>query len=268
MFIDLRGDPVIRSKYQFWFFLYPTGLPIMYSASLLRDELRCIRNRFDPDGTNPNFNKMVLIGHSMGGLLTRMMVHDSGDKYWNDTFVVSPDRLSVSRENKQFIKNMLIFEKLPFVRRVIFLAVPHRGCKEADSLLSKIGSLIISFPDEIEDLRKELRAEDMTEDAVEIMERLPAGVMQLSASSPVLEMMADIELDKSVAYHSVIAIDKYKYPFGTTDGLVTYESAHLNITDSEKLVPGGHGLHRHPLTIAEVKRILLLHLGDNGDGGS
>lgn len=259
MFNDLRGDPGIRSKYQFWFFLYPTGLPILYSASLLREELKGIQAKFDPEGKNPNFNKMVIAGHSMGGLLSKLMVQDSGSKYWDKTFNKPPGQLSLSQDNKEFIEKILIFDKLDFVDRVVFLAVPHRGSKEADSFIAQLGSAFITFPQEIEKLRKELRPEDVTEEAMDILDKVPNGIMQLSPTSPDIEAIASTPLYPGIKYHSIIGIGNSEKGPGSTDGLVVYESSHLDIVESEKLIQSNHDVHKHPLGISEVKRILRLH---------
>ena len=63
MINKLRGDPVIRKHYQFWFYSYPTGYPFSYSAAILRHELDAVEKRF------PKMKPMVVIGHSMGGVL-------------------------------------------------------------------------------------------------------------------------------------------------------------------------------------------------------
>jgi hypothetical protein len=47
----------------------------------------------------------------------------------------------------------------------------------------------------------------------------------------------------------------------TGDGVVPYASAHLEGVDSELVVPANHfNVHHHPLTILEVRRVLLKHL--------
>ena len=84
---ELLGDPKIASRYQLWFFLYNSGNPIILSAMRLRESLMAVRKDVDPDGKDPALNQMVVIGHSQGGLLTKMMVVDSGNRFWrNVTF--------------------------------------------------------------------------------------------------------------------------------------------------------------------------------------
>lgn len=131
MFNDLLGDPQIRERYQFWFFLYPTGNPILFSASILRDSLVEISSVYDPEGTTPAFNRMVLIGHSMGGLLSKTMVQQSNDLVWRTVFDKPIDELDIPVEQRSMLERIAFFEPLPFVSRVIFIAVPHRGSEQA-----------------------------------------------------------------------------------------------------------------------------------------
>src|SRR5262249_11714316 len=56
----LQADPEIRKHYQFWVFAYPTGLPILYSALRLRQELA------QADHTYPNLKPNVLLCPSKG----------------------------------------------------------------------------------------------------------------------------------------------------------------------------------------------------------
>ena len=263
MFNDLRGDPLIRSKYQFWFFLYPTGLPILYSASLLRQELLKMRAEFDPDGTNCCFGRMVLVGHSMGGLMAKLMVQESENLYWDSFFKRSYNEISLSTESKELLASVLLFEKLPFIQRVVFLATPHRGSKIADSLFAKIGSSLITQPDTFDKIRDELIEANASDEAIDLTEKVPDGIMLLSPSSVDIQLMASVQLAPSIKYHSIIGIRNCESGPGSSDGIVTYESSHLDKVISEKLVSSRHDVHKHPLGIAELKRILKLHLKDD-----
>ena len=138
----------MRKRYQFWFFMYPTGLPIAYSASILRGQLNEIRQKFDPQGTNPDFTQMVLVGHSMGGLLSRFMVQDPGMTYWNYAINKPYDSLDLDEQDKQLLEKMLIFDHLPFVKRVVFMCTPHRGSPMADQWYTKLAAGIVNLPGE------------------------------------------------------------------------------------------------------------------------
>ncbi|MCI0499879.1 MAG: alpha/beta fold hydrolase [Planctomycetales bacterium] len=263
IFNDLRGDAQLRKKYQFWFFMYPTGLPIGYSASILRDHLNAVHAAYDPDGTNPNFNQMVLIGHSMGGLLSRLMVQDSGTKYWDYYFNEPFETISLDSETKQFIRNIAFFEHLPYVKRVIFIATPHLGSPMADKWYTGILVGMVNLPSVMSETTTDLvRGQALNQSvASAFTKKTPNSLTLLSPSSAFMKASNAIPLRPDVPYHSVIGTRKRTAAgAGTSDGIVPYESSHLNFAESEVLVPSGHNAHTHPLAIAEVKRILYEHM--------
>lgn len=266
MFNDLRGDPQLRKRYQFWFFMYPTGLPIGYSTTLLRNQLNEIRGLLDPDGTNPNFNQMVLIGHSMGGLLSRGMVQDCGTQFWNYYFKEPIETVDLDPDTKKILKNMMFFEHLPYVQRVIFIATPHRGSPMADRWYTGILSGMVNLPTVVSDTTANVinrNSAAMTQSAASAFtKKTPNSLTLLSPSSIFIQATNTVPLRPDIPYHSIIGTRKsVTIGIGTSDGIVPYESSHLDFAESEKRVPSGHGAHEHPLAIAEVKRILYEHMG-------
>jgi pimeloyl-ACP methyl ester carboxylesterase len=262
MFNDLRGDPELRRKYQFWFYSYPTGLPILYSGSLLRNELNEIRSKFDPDNNNPNFDQMVLIGHSMGGLLSRQMVQDSGDTYWNSVFAEPIEDLNVDEPTRELLQNIFYFKPQPFVKRVVFVATPHVGSDLADLGVARFFAGFINLPDLINDTADTILARKDIDFAFDHEEprKIYNSIELLSPTSRFTIATNKIPLNPNIPYHSIIGIRRDKVGPGSSDGIVPYESSHLDFTVSEKLVPSTHEAQKHPLAIDEVKRILKLHL--------
>lgn len=263
MFNDVRGDPVLRKRYQFWFFMYPTGLPIGYSTSILRDQLNAVRAAYDPNGTNPNFNQMVIIGHSMGGLLARGMVQDSGTKYWDCFFKEPFDAVDLKPDVKQTLKNIMFFEHLPYVKRVVFIATPHRGSLMADEWYTGILSGMVGLPSVVSDVTANISSKGVLNESVasSYTKKAPNALMLLSPSSVFIKATNTIPLRQDIPYHSIIGTQKYTTAgAGTSDGVVPYTSSHLDFAETEKLVPSGHTAHENPQAIAEVKRILHEHI--------
>ena len=124
---DLLDDPRIRERYQFWFFTYDTGNPVLYSAALLREALRDAVHKLDPTGVDPALSEIVVIGHSQGGLLTKAMVVDTGDRVWNAIANKPLDQIDLSPERRELLREAVFIKPLPNVRRVVFIATPHRG---------------------------------------------------------------------------------------------------------------------------------------------
>ncbi len=263
MFNDLTGDPQLRRHYQFWLFAYPTGLPIIYSASLLRDTLRQMQTDFASGNPDSSFRNMVLIGHSMGGLLSRLMIQDSGSRYWDNIFADHIDQIALRPADKEFLANILFFDRLPFVDRVIFIATPHRGSKLADRFLARIGSGFVSLPgsvDEVGDRIMQTPEGELAFDPQVFHKRVPNSIDLLSPSSRFLRAMQDVPFAPGVPYHSIIGIRNAADGPGSSDGVVPYASSHLETAVSEKLVASDHAAHKNAQAIAEVKRILWQHL--------
>ncbi len=143
---ELLGDPNIASRYQLWFFLYNSGNPIVLSAMRLRESLVAVRKDVDPEGKDPSLNQMVVIGHSQGGLLTKMMVVDSGNRFWNNVTSTPFDQANLDPETRDLASRAMFFKPLPFVDEVIFIATPHRGSYMASNPIVKFGNKFINLP--------------------------------------------------------------------------------------------------------------------------
>jgi len=265
VFNDLRGDPWIRKHYQFWFFHYPTGLPIIYSGSLLRQDLNEIRNALDPEHTNLNLDNIVLIGHSMGGLLSRLMMQNSEQTYWDSIFAQPPDEMPIDKPTKELLRQSFFFEVQPYITRVVFVATPHRGSPMADTWYAKFGAGFINLPGNITNLagtvlgNEEIKVRDA---ALRKTKRIKTSIELLSPESIFMRTQLTIPLLEDIPYHSIIGTEKeVKEGPGSSDGVVPYWSSHIDFAQSEVLVPANHGDSKHhPLAIQEMKRILRLHL--------
>jgi pimeloyl-ACP methyl ester carboxylesterase len=115
----LAADPAIDGRFQFWTFGYSTGNPIPYSAYLLRRDLDEARRQLDPGRTDPALDRMVLVGHSMGGLLSKMVAVDSGDRLWRVVSDRTVGELTGDGEDLEIVRDSLIFPAHPWVRRLI-----------------------------------------------------------------------------------------------------------------------------------------------------
>ena len=263
MFNDLRGCPEIRNRYQFWFFSYPTGLPVLYSSSILRQKLLEVQAQLDPDKSNPNFNNAVLIGHSMGGLLSRVMMQDSGSIYYDDFFSEPIDQLSVNENTRELLEETLFFESIPFFNRVIFISAPHRGAPMADYWYSKFASDMIDLPANLANATKSILSDtdSMNQEIVKNHKKIRTqSIANLSKTSPFSVAYNKVPVRSDLPYHSIIGIRDAETGPGTSDGVVPYESSHIDFAVSEFLVHSDHQAPRHPDAVDEVKRILLLHL--------
>ena len=263
LFNDLLADPVLRRRYQFSFFRYATVNPILYSASLLRASLDEFRMKYDPAGTNPYVQNAVICGHSMGDLLTKLMLHTSGDRLWNLVSDQPFDEVVTDEEERELGRRLIFFEAHSFLRRAIFIAVPHRGSDFAAGWLGHLGAKLITLPSTLRGTGVRLVGRIRTRLGGEVdsnvIENEITGVRNLSSDNPTLNEVVTWEFPPELPLHSILGNTAGTTPDGT-DGLVSYESSHIDGVRSEKIVHSGHSAHEHPEAILEVRRILHLHL--------
>jgi pimeloyl-ACP methyl ester carboxylesterase len=261
---ELMGDPEIRRHYQIWHYLYPTGLPLLASAADFRDELESVRTLLDPDGSDFAMQNMVVIGHSMGGLLARTLVTDSGDAIWNSTLAIPMSALPPGLEQTPELRRLFYFQAKSYVKRVIFVAVPHRGSEVADSLLGRILARQVQLPPALQDLVANLQASMpqlfKPDDSARFDRGYHNGIRTLSPKDDALVAMAKLPVNSSIPFHSIMGDRGRGDGAKSSDGVVTYASAHLPGASSELIVPSNHSTHENPQALAEVKRILKLHL--------
>jgi len=262
MWNTLRADPELRHRYQFWSFMYNSSALVTLSAADLRDSLRSHVAMLDPEGKDPALRQMVVVGHSQGGLLTKLTAVDTGDRLVRSLTDKNIDSLNLSGELKALMRRALIVEPLPFVRRVVFISTPHRGSFRSSAWIRKIANRIISLPANIVTLP--LSVYEFVRDDVKNLfgDRLPVTSLDsMSPNNPVMKTLADIPLAPGITGHSIIAVKNPDEPREEwNDGVVQYASAHLDGMESELIVHSGHSCQGNPRTIEEVRRILLENL--------
>jgi pimeloyl-ACP methyl ester carboxylesterase len=261
MIEGLQADPILREHYQFWTFGYPTGEPVLYSASVLRRALLQAREQYDPDGSDPAFDRMVLIGHSLGGLLAKVMAQDSRSRLWETISAQPADRLDGPAEARAILRQAFFFKPLPGVRRLIFIATPHRGSRVDRGTIHALGTRLIRHVDLVQRTHATILESNGPDFFLKTFrEGLPTSVDELTWEHPRLLALCDLEIDPAVNYHSIIADGRDPPREGGTDGVVPYASAHLDGAVSELLVHGGHLCQAHPLVLRECRRLLTEHL--------
>jgi len=258
----LRGDPALRASYQFWVVLNPSGYPLPLAALSLRRSLREIRQRFDPQGIDPALNNMVILGKSTGGQITRMLVQPSGEALWNAVFRQPIHQVRAAPELRADLVTIFFSQPEPYVRRVIFLTTAHRGGKLAGQPGVRLGIALIRRNNPLRPVWAELEAANGR--AVfqpSFQNRVLGSIDGMEAGNPLLTALNSQPIAPQVTYHSIIANVRREVPLDKmTDGLVTYRSAHLDGAASEHIVTATHTCEADPQVIAEVRRILHLHL--------
>jgi pimeloyl-ACP methyl ester carboxylesterase len=255
---DLPDDPRIRDRYQFWFFTYDTGNPVLYSAALLREALRDAVHKLDPAGADPTLSEMVVIGHSQGGLLANALVVDTGDRVWNAIAYKPFGKIDLSPERRDLLRQAVFIKPLPYVRRVVFIATPHRGSYLTEYPVTELLGRFLTLPVRILQIGADL-ARNAGDFKVDPRNLGSGSLFGMTPNNPVLQTMAETPIAPNVHAHSIIAVKGDGPIEGGNDSVVEYSSAHLDGVDSEYIVRSTHSTQSNPYTIEEVRRILLLH---------
>ncbi len=262
---SLLGNKTIREKYQFFFFAYPTGLPVLHSAKKLRNALLEAQHEFDPQHNSKYFNRMVVIGHSMGGLLTKTLVLDPGDDLEKAMFAGPIGEMDLSTEQKKFLTDTLCFKPLPFVSEVVFMATPHRGASMVSWGITQWLNSFITLPSKFVTEIKAINRRTMIRmgilDDDDLLAKL-TGVNSLDPKNKSLAIMNKKTI--VVPFHLVIGDQEQADKVGGSDGVVDYSSSHLDGATSELVIKSGHNVQTMPEGIKEIRRILLNHLKKTG----
>ncbi len=262
MFNTLRSDPVLRAKYQFWYYIYDSGKPTIFSANDFRESLMRMVKDLDPEDKDRALRQMVIVGHSQGGLLIKVTAMETGDAIVRAVAHKGLDEIDLSEEKRELVRRYFVYSPLPFVSRVIFIATPHRGSYLAKDWILRLIKKIVSFPVDMVEKMGTLFASGDELGVTDLGEvgDLRTSLDSMSPKHPGLLAVAEIPLAPGIKGHSIIAIEGDENPPEGDDGVVTYKSAHIDYVESEFLVRSGHSCQGHPLVIEEVRRILLKHL--------
>ncbi len=249
---ELIADPVIGPKCQFWVYYYPTGWPIGYSAMRLREDLAAAAKAV---GHHKNF---VLVGHSMGGILSRMQAVSPGDSLVRA--VIPPENHGRFRSLPpgHLARRSLEFQANPQVGRIVFISTPHRGSTMADWSLTTWLTRFVRLPE---------RITSATIDLLPNFAGAPhqfTSISRLSPSNPLFKTLEGLPI--KAPHHSIIGDRGRGDTPDSSDGVVAYWSSHLASAESELIVPDDHGAFDDPAAIAELKRILKLEIADDRPG--
>jgi pimeloyl-ACP methyl ester carboxylesterase len=250
MIDTLRNDAWIREHYQFWFFSYPSGYPYPYAAALFRQDLDGIDRAF------PNHKRIVLIGHSMGGMICRLMVTDAGDKIWRDFFATSPAKTPLAPDTRKLLEESLVFNHRREVERVIFISTPHRGSKFAAGWIGRIGAALVRTPKQFVSIYASTKPLLISDPAARTLKRMPNSVDTLEPNDRFVQAVNRLPIARGIPYHSIMGDRGRGDTPNSSDGIVPYWSSHLDGAQSELIVNSDHGAQYNEQAIREVERIL------------
>ncbi|ANF81617.1 alpha/beta hydrolase [Acinetobacter sp. NCu2D-2] len=261
---DVMGDPILREHYQVWQVFYSTNMPILESRFQIYS---IVKQAFGQvAGQSTAAKDAVIIGHSMGGIISRLLVSQA-DLTQDAEKLINNRRLDQFKNNPLF-KARLNIQPVPNFSRGIFLASPHRGTDYADRWFTLAARKIIKLPGAFlgafaDTLQGDIKLDDFVKELGHGM--VQNGPSDLSKNSKFTMLTRDVVPYKGFKFHSVMGnttgLDDINV---MTDDIVPYKSAHLDGAISEKIIKGGHSIQETPEAILELRRILRLHLVELG----
>jgi hypothetical protein len=266
MFNDLRNDPRIRDHYQFWFYLYPSGQPFWYSAAQMREDLAEVRRVCDPQQHLPALDQMVLVGHSMGGLVAKLQTVNSGNAFWETVSEHPFAELKAENEIRDSLARTFFFRPNPSIRRIVTIGTPHRGSHFANDFTSWIGRKAISIPTQLIHGQQRIVAENPHYFHDDNPLDISTSIDSLAPGSAILSRLLQAESAPYLRHHNIVGRVPHDGVVGSVarsllregDGVVPLASAEFSQAASQVVVPADHtAVHRHPQSILEVRRILL-----------
>ena len=272
MFNDLRANQDIRENCQFWFYSYPTAQPFWISAQQMRRDLATIKRELDPGGDSQSLDQMVLVGHSMGGLISILQTLESGDHFWNIVSDHSIDSLRGDRATVDLLRETFYFHPNTSVERVITIATPRRGSQFANQATRWVGQKLITLPTVV---TRDINAfAELNQDKLKASSLLTraTSIDSLAVDDPVFGAIAVAQQAVGVKTHNIVGrlpknlVRKLAgtKSTGSGDGVVSIASANCESAESQIYVASEHQeVHQHPGCIYEVGRVLLEHLAEH-----
>ena len=261
MINELRAHPGFIDHFQIWVLKYPTGQPFLTSAAECREQLRLARTTFDPAHDDAQLANMVLVGHSMGGLIAKLQITSSGDRLWRSVANRPFHQVAIPSELNQLLADSFFFEPSPAISRVVYVGTPHRGSSYANRCIGRLGSVLVKEPESRKRAHAKLVRCNPGVFSKEVSGRIPTSIDLLKPNSNLLEAIGQLPTRCGVCMHSIIGNSCWKLLDGKSDGVVPVNSAQEHRAVSERWVKATHGrLTKHPEVIQELLAILQLHL--------
>jgi len=258
---ELEADRSISERYQLWLYRYDSGNPIGFSGGIFRQALSETLAELDPDRRDPALQQMVVIGHSQGGLLTKLTVVDSADRFWSQLSRKPFDQMDLEPQERDVLGRSAFFEPLPFVKRVVFIATPHRGSYLTLQRLGRWAASLVEVPNGLSQLTFDFVTRNKEDLLMRSLDRPTTAIDNMTPRNPFLRTLLALPIADSVHAHSIIAVEGDGPAEAGADGVVQYKSAFLENVESTLVVHSSHSCQGNFATIEEVRRILREHAG-------
>ncbi|WP_337840469.1 hypothetical protein [Rheinheimera sp.] len=263
--LAILQQPELAARYQIWHAFYPSGPPPFFNAMRLRQKTDALLARLQQQECSPALQQMVVIGHSMGGLISKTFIQNSGYTLWDRTFLQRPEQLDVPAKQLSSIRDIFLFEARPYVDKVIFIDTPHGGSEMSESWLGRLTSAFITLPGSFVGLFRQLLDKIGMDQLTPAMQPYfsaggPNSVQVLSPSHPLVQGLNQLPYQRPV--YSIVGSNGALSCVDTqscsqlTDGVVPYLSAHQAKAEQQLIVSSNHNSYRSPEALAFILTLL------------
>ncbi len=256
MVAALNSDPLISSRYQIWVYQYPTGLSYLRTAADLRQELLTVRSIVDPAASDSAIDQTVLVGHSMGGLLAKLQASYSDEYLWHAISDIPLNEALNSGPVPDETVSAFVFQPVPFVKKVVYIATPHQGSNWTQQPLGRLGQWLIDVPDQVRvEYNRLIRGNPGL--FRNPTPHPPTSLDHLTPGNSVIIASNHLRYANQVETHSIVGTG-YRSPDGYLgDGVVALVSARRPDVLTEYFVKATHsGILRNAATAEELTCIL------------
>lgn len=259
-------DETLKQRYQLWHAYYPSGPPPFYNSMRLRKKLDELHSMLTLSGSTTELDQMVVVGHSMGGIISKTLIQNTGYQLWDLSFTERPEQLGYAQKELDKVRDIFIFNARPYIDKVVFVDTPHGGSESSDSVLAKMASWFINLPKNftllMSDFLQKLGPDKVT---LAMREYLgggggPHSVQVLSPRHPLLQGLNKLDYQRPV--YSIVGSDgalscqNEKSCSQISDGVVPFFSAHQAKAVQEIIVPSNHNSYQSPQAIAFLLQVL------------
>ena len=258
---EIRARPELHQRYQIWGFEYPTGEPLLGSATMLRHQLQQVRAELDPTGSDCALSNVLMVGHSLGGLVTKLQITQGGDPMWFSVSKRLLQQIVTSPQIRHRLAASFYYKPSPLVTRTVFIATPHLGSPWANRPIGKLGAALAADEATTVEQHAQLIADNPGVFTKEFTRRNPTSIDLLRPSSPLLNALYDSPISPRVKMHSIIGRGYWMIGAGDSDYVVPITSAEFPGVQSQFVLKAKHTqIHQKDEAIEELLRIMRVHV--------
>ena len=255
---QIRAQADLKEKYQIWVYRYPTGGNFFLSAAQLRNQLASLVAECSVQDKDNCLQRMVIIGHSLGGLVAKLQVTTSGTALWNSVARAPLDQVIATPEERHRLAEQFFFEPSPYIKTAVFIATSNEGSPWANRPVGKVASKIVKYSPQQTKRHRALIKRNPGIFSSPMQRRSPTSIDLMNPDNELLHTIQNLPLAPWVQSYGIAGTGgSFCSRMGPSDGVVTIHSATTPAACKTFYVDAIHtDILRHNETINIVSQIL------------